>query len=278
MQQAFAAELFSDRPNKSAMDPFRAAVNSLTNNVMLQGFAKLFGGMLQSNSSKGILDQVTDSVTGGATTMIPFGSAVNQLSKTAENVFGKGVKRDAGSDNILTKNLINRTAQRTPFRFFLPPQISNTGDPIKEDNIISTFISPGKIKEIKTDNVTKELMRLYNESNLTKQFPAKATGSINYKSSKTSESTKYMLTPEDLLNMQKLMGAKNKAILEETINSSTYQNLNDNEKADRLSDLMSNEKQKAETEFLKTKDINEYKGTGKKSMFNSKSKKSIFNK
>lgn len=246
---SFGAELGSDNQKKQ---PFVAAIDSLLNNAMLQGFAKMLGSTAISRGS--LSENILDAATGGATTMIPFSGLQNQVSKSIDIY-----KRDTGDDNILKRNLINRTIARTPARLTLPPKITNTGEYVKEDSLFNTWLLPGKIKDVKNDQITNELMRLYNQSNETKQFPPKSSDSINYILTKGGLPQKTILTPQQKNSFKILLGQGNMKSIEKTINSLEYQKANDKEKANILSNAMSQNKQETENNFLKSLGINEYK-------------------
>jgi hypothetical protein len=253
MQQSFGAELASDHKDKN---PLTAAMDSLLEQGMLQGFAKLLG---KASIGRGSLSEnVVDAITGGATTLVPFGGAVNQISKSIDPY-----KRDTADDNIFTKNLINRTAQRTPARLLLPKKVTNTGEYVKEDSAANIWLNPGKVKELKNDPVTNEIMRLYDEAGETRQFPPKVRDEITFKASKNAKSQKQELTPQQVEQFQLSLGRSNMEAIAKEINKPEYKRANDKEKAEMLSKAMSANKQKVETEQLKQQGIKEYKAPKK---------------
>lgn len=245
---SFGAEYASENKNKQ---PIVAAMDSLLNQGMLQGFAKLLGK--QAIGSGSMSENIVDAITSGANTMVPFSSFQNQISKSIDTY-----QREAKDDNVFTRNLINRVQQRTPFRLMMPPKINTTGEKLKEDSLLNTWLFPGKVKDIKQDATTKELMRLYEQANETKQFPSVAKEKITYKESKNAKSVAKELTPQEQSQFQEMLGKANMQAVSQAMNKREYINANDKQKAEILSKAMSDAKQKIETEFLRLSNIREY--------------------
>ena len=249
MLQSFGAELGSENSNKQ---PFIAALDSLINQGMLQGFATMLGQ--KSSLTGSASENMANAVTGGASTMVPFSSAMNQVSKSFDTV-----KRETKDDNLFTRNVLNKSIARTPLRLTLPEKVSNTGEKIKEDSLLNTWLLPGNIKDKKEDRVTNELMRLYDESNQNSQFPTTASNIITYKTSKKGEPQKKLLTPDELAEFKKTLGEKNMKTIKKEMNTAPYKRANDKGKADIISNKLSKNKQDTENKFLKSQGIREYK-------------------
>lgn len=250
MLMSFGAELASDKQNK---EPLKAAMDSLLQQSMLQGFARLLGASYVQGKSS-ISDNVIEAITGGANTLVPAGSLQNQIGKSIDLY-----KRDTSDDSIWYKNIVNKSLQKTPARLALPPKVSNTGEMVKEDNLFNIWATPGRIKTISNDVVSNELFRLYDEAGETMQFPPKAKNIITYKISKKGKSQQKELSKQELTNFQMALGKSNMKALQDIMKTSEYKRANDKQKANMLSEAMANNKQEVETKQLRNVGIREYK-------------------
>jgi|GEM_PF-2581543 len=218
-----------------------SAVNLMFNSTLLQGPSKLAGGYNPAVS-------IGNALLGTTTQATPtIGKQFSQLVDP--------YVRETYDPNPL-KQTLNKTIARIPFASkSLPIKQDTLGNDIKafqgKNNIFNVMFNPGFSTTYKPTDTQKEIIRLYNDSGETSQIPGAAPKVIP----KTKLNPQINLNGKDLSNYQKLIGENTLKAYNTIINSGSYQNKDDADKAKLLAAALEKAKKQATLEIVKEKGV-----------------------
>lgn len=116
------------------------------------------------------------------------------------------------------------------------------------------FINPGNYSSNKRTVLDEELTKLYEQTGESGVLPKTAQSTIN----ETQQNPKIYLTPHEYSRLATTQGKKSQQYVSDFVNSSTYKNLDDDTKAEIVSDLYSLAAYQARKEALKGRGYKDY--------------------
>jgi hypothetical protein len=206
----------------------------------------------------------------------PMGSLINTLLGTTTQftpTMGKQISqlidpyvRETYDPNML-KQQYNKILARLPWASeTLPIKTDLMGEDIKsyqgKNNVLNVMFNPGFYTEDKATPAQKEMLRLYDSGaapTATDVFPSALPSSVTDPSTKI----KYTLTADQMNKYKKLYGEITlnglrdsrgnvlRSGLDSIINSASYKALSDQNKAKKISSILTNAKDRATAEILK---------------------------
>ncbi|HEY5585658.1 MAG TPA: hypothetical protein VIK78_14375, partial [Ruminiclostridium sp.] len=233
------AKKFSD----GMLNTLNASGDTVFNMSIMKGVKQLLGGYGSFMNGMAQLPQ------NYATQFIPtvLNQTAGTIDKTVRQTYYPGNMPESVKATMVSKiPFASKTleAKQTPF-----------GEDVKRiDNPLlrafSQFLSPGiiSVPQDIPQNVDVELRRLNTVGEVI-QFPTVAANNFIWKGQK------FNLTPKEYTDFQKTLGKNTLAAYENTIKTSNYQTLNDNEKAKELSSLISDAKDLAKFQLIKNKGL-----------------------
>lgn len=237
MGVAFQEEL--ENKDTDIVDAFYQAgvkgVDTIFEQTMLSGIKDIFGGY--GSTTEKISELPFDYLMQGLPTV------AGQVARTVDPV--KRMRDYSG----LTSKLETQTKAKTPFKSKeLPAKRGMFGEELTYgngfSNALQQFLSPGYYASKQDDPLTNEMLRLYNEVG-SSFLPRVGVKKI------TSNKVTHNLSTEEQSEFQKVMGEYTEKKLLEAINTITYKNLSDQEKADLFEDINDEGYKIAKENFLK---------------------------
>ena len=257
----------SKKPEQALLEAGASGLNTLFSQSLVQGLSKMFGSSFQ-NQGGGFAENLTNIALGAPSQFIPLGSTMRQIGEVTDPY-----QRNLTGETNIETNLINPIKNQIPFlRKTLPAKVDSFGQKVPSKSIINTFINPANTSTINKSEAISELSRLYNQSNESKQFPQLGKSSISYKTGKNEPSVNQKLTPQGLELYQQALGKANMQAIQNTIQTPKYQNSNDKEKAEMISNILSKTKQSEESNMLSASGIDEYKALQSRTRQNKRSR------
>lgn len=252
------------KTDKEAQNIILNAVTSggktLFDQSLLTGLTELFGGYGSSGGEK-VMEGVKRTALNGLTQFLPYGSALNQITKlTDSNV------RNTYDENTIKSNLVNRSQAKIPFKSEeLPKKYSTVGQEIKQNygakglaNAFQTLINPATTSKFNPTPAEKLALDIYERSGEVIQMPRVVDKTIRYytdNGTKNGKREDYNLNGREQSELQRLMGEKTEAAFSEISKTSKFESMTDQEKAAELQKLMTKIKAEAEKELLDKKQI-----------------------
>jgi hypothetical protein len=226
-----------------AMKSLAAGGDTLFNTTMLRNVTDMFGGKY-SSPTEAILDAPSEY----AQQAIP--SLLGQITRSIDTT-----KRDVSG------GFVDLAKSKIPFLSkTLPAKVDVYGREQKQSGWFQQFIGPGTLKTDSNDPTSKELIRLSKATEKTDFLPQFATNKITYQLEKGGEPQKKLLKAQEKEEYAKILGQSYKDELDKIISSNKYENLKtDKEKASEINLALNKVKDTVDNQFLKQKDINEYK-------------------
>lgn len=230
------------------------AMNPMAEMSMLSGLTSALSSYEQG-SAQMISSIGTNAVKSYVNQFVP--TALGQIAKTADPYERSTTSTKSGILPRAIDTTKNQIMNKVPgLRQKLPVKTDIWGNEIKqEENIffrgLENAILPYTRKEISTDNVDKELSRLYTISGNSSILPNSSLGK-----DLTFSGEKYRMTSEEYSKYKKTYGKKLHELLNNMIKSSTYSKLSDNEKEKAISKLYEYVKEYAKVEYATNNDIN----------------------
>ncbi len=176
------------------------------------------------------------------------------MSKVARAV--DDTKRTTYPNNGYIDKTIKSIEYKTPFLSKnLEPSVDLQGNEVKNvggnffGRLAYNLLSPGYYKDKTIDQYDEELYRLYQQTGDTSVFPSSTTKSTNY------DSNSYDIKGSDYTEWNKTRWAKESEIVNDFINSESYQYYTDEERADTIKSLRQYAGEVAKEEFLAKQDI-----------------------
>lgn len=230
------------------------AMNPMAEMSMLSGLTSALSSYEQG-SAQMISSIGTNAVKSYVNQFVP--TALGQIAKTADPYERSTTSTKSGILPRAIDTTKNQIMNKVPgLRQKLPVKTDIWGNEIKqEENILfrglENAILPYTRKEISTDNVDKELSRLYTISGNSSILPNSSLGK-----DLTFSGEKYRMTSEEYSKYKKTYGKKSHELLNNMIKSSTYSKLSDDEKEKAISKLYEYVKEYAKVEYATNNDIN----------------------
>ena len=138
------------------------------------------------------------------------------------------------------------------------PYIDMEGQEVKNEDLglgmagraIQNFLLPGYYSSNKADEYDNEMYRLYNETGEVSALPSSATTRVEY------DNEKYKLLGKDYTNYAKQKYQTESQLVEDFIDSSAYQYLDDSERVSIIESLRKYANYEAKADYLKSKNVN----------------------
>ena len=162
-------------------------------------------------------------------------STLGQLERTFE---GKRMTTYVDKDSILPdwlQRTVGKASAKIPLLDYNQiPYINPWGEEETTEPLsagLENMFSPAYIEHGKTDAVYIELNRLNDAQSDVNVYPSTPDKTVTFTDKDGVKHEKYNLSAEEYVELAKMQGITQKALVEELIGSAEYQNLNDTEKA-----------------------------------------------
>ena len=232
-------------------DALASTLDPLSEMSVISSFTDVLSSYNQSEMGK-IKDMGESMIQSYSSQFIPtlFSQFARTLDDTKRNTYA-----DKNSKWTFGEETIKKLQYKIPgLRNMLPEQTDYLGNTKKEnDNVIKrgieAFLSPASTKKDTSDKVTKELVKLYDETGDTGVIPGKQDLYIKY------QGEKYDLTQREYNQLKRDYGALVNTEVNRAINSNDYQNLSTNEQAEVISNIISYAGFKARNNYMESNGI-----------------------
>lgn len=214
-----------------------ATTNAWAELSPLQTFMDIFGG----NGS--LAENLVDTVLEAPLSLIP--AQVGAAARTADTT-----QRVTYDNSSRLNNVINQAKSKVPgLSQTLPVAYDTWGNPIKRQDstgeaALANLLNPGQIGNIRETPIDDEINDLYASTGDAAVFPKKAAWSYKI----NGETVK--LNSEQYSEYQRIMGQNAYGMASALINSASYNNMSDDQKAGAIADLYNFADALAKTELL----------------------------
>lgn len=214
-----------------------ATTNAWAELSPLQTFMDIFGG----NGS--LAENLVDTVLEAPLSLIP--AQVGAAARTADTT-----QRVTYDNTSKLNNIINQAKSKIPgLSQTLPVAYDTWGNPIKRQDstgeaALANLLNPGQIGNIRETPIDDEINDLYASTGDAAVFPKKAAWSYKI----NGETVK--LNSEQYSEYQRIMGQNAYGMASALINSASYNNMSDDQKAGAIADLYNFADALAKTELL----------------------------
>lgn len=214
-----------------------ATTNAWAELSPLQTFMDIFGG----NGS--LAENLVDTVLEAPLSLIP--AQVGAAARTADTT-----QRVTYDNSSRLNNVINQAKSKIPgLSQSLPVAYDTWGNPIKRQDstgeaALANLLNPGQIGNIRETPIDDEINDLYASTGDAAVFPKKAAWSYKI----NGETVK--LNSEQYSEYQRIMGQNAYGMASALINSASYNNMSDDQKAGAIADLYNFADALAKTELL----------------------------
>ena len=214
-----------------------ATTNAWAELSPLQTFMDIFGG----NGS--LAENLVDTVLEAPLSLIP--AQVGAAARTADTT-----QRVTYDNSSRLNNVINQAKSKIPgMSQTLPVAYDTWGNPIKRQDstgeaALANLLNPGQIGNIRETPIDDEINDLYASTGDAAVFPKKAAWSYKI----NGETVK--LNSEQYSEYQRIVGQNAYGMASALINSASYNNMNDDQKAGAIADLYNFADALAKTELL----------------------------
>lgn len=184
------------------------------------------------------LNQVIDPTR--RTTYTNAGSEVlSRLEKTGRKALNK-----LPGANLLLENMGLKDVANAPYVNAWGEKQVNDGNVL--ERVFNSFINPAYINEIKSDEVDREIERLYNSNVEDSKYiiPTTSFGTV------TNGGNEYKMTTTEVTNHRQTQGQMSKRILRSLINNSAYRSGSDEDKIKMIKDVYKYAEYRADTKML----------------------------
>ena len=221
---------------EKAIDSFNTGFNI----VIEQSFMQSIKTVLDNND--GIASGIQEAI------MELPSRAIPTLSKQIADMVD-GTQRQTFVYGKPVETAVNKVISKIPGASkALAPTVDTLGREIKKyggkNNIYNVFINPASVSTENVSESAEEIYRLYKETGRTDLMPRVSPYYVNY------NGEKIVLSNEDKSRFQKVSGDIIEKNVQKIINSSTYQSLTDEQKADVIQDIVNYSYNKARFEIL----------------------------
>ena len=214
-----------------------AATNAWSDLSPLQTLTDIFGG--NGTPAENVADTFLEA---------PLGWIPAQLGATAR--IGDTTQRVTYDNTSKLNNIINQAKSKIPgLSQTLPVAYDTWGNPIKRQDstgeaALANLLNPGQIGNIRETPIDDEINDLYASTGDAAVFPKKAAWSYKI----NGETVK--LNSEQYSEYQRIMGQNAYGMASALINSASYNNMSDDQKAGAIADLYNFADALAKTELL----------------------------
>nr|DAG28838.1 MAG TPA: nuclease [Bacteriophage sp.] len=228
----------SDSAINTALQGVIAASDAWLNLSPLQTLKDVLGGS-DDSSAENIAEAILDT---------PLGWIPSQLGATAR--IGDTTQRVTYDNTSRLQNIINQAKSKIPgLSQTLPVSYDTWGNPIKRQDSTSeaafaNLLNPGQLGNVRETPIDDEITNLYNATGDAAVFPKKASWSYKI----NGETVK--LNSEQYSEYQRVMGSNAYNMASALINSDSYANMSDDQKAGAISDLYNFADALAKSELL----------------------------
>lgn len=175
---------------------------------------------------------------------------LSRLEKTGRKALNK-----LPGANLLLENMGLKDVANAPYVNAWGEKQVNDGNVL--ERVFNRFINPAYVNEIKSDEVDREIERLYNSNVEDSKYiiPTTSFGTV------TNGGNEYKMTTTEVTNHRQTRGQMSKRILRSLINNSAYRSASDEDKIKMIKDVYKYAEYRADTKMLegrgKTYNINE---------------------
>lgn len=175
---------------------------------------------------------------------------LGRLEKTGRKALNK-----LPGANLLLENMGLKDVANAPYVNAWGEKQVNDGNVL--ERVFNSFINPAYVNEIKSDEVDREIERLYNSNVEDSKYiiPTTSFGTV------TNGGNEYKMTTTEVTKHRQTQGRMSKQILRSLINNSAYRSASDEDKIKMIKDVYKYAEYRADTKMLegrgKTYNINE---------------------
>lgn len=195
------------------------------------------------------LNQVID-----PTRRTTYTNADSEVLGRLEKTGRKALNKLPGA-NLLLENMGLKDVANAPYVNAWGEKQVNDGNVL--ERVFNSFINPAYVNEIKSDEVDREIERLYNSNVEDSKYiiPKTSFGTV------TNGGNEYKMTTTEVTKHRQTQGRMSKQILRSLINNSAYRSASDEDKIKMIKDVYKYAEYRADTKMLegrgKTYNINE---------------------
>lgn len=164
---------------------------------------------------------------------------LSRLEKTGRKALNK-----LPGANLLLENMGLKDVANAPYVNAWGEKQVNDGNVL--ERVFNSFINPAYVNEIKSDEVDREIERLYNSNVEDSKYiiPTTSFGTV------TNGGNEYKMTTTEVTNHRQTRGQMSKRILRSLINNSAYRSASDEDKIKMIKDVYKYAEYRADTGML----------------------------
>lgn len=164
---------------------------------------------------------------------------LSRLEKTGRKALNK-----LPGANLLLENMGLKDVANAPYVNAWGEKQVNDGNVL--ERVFNSFINPAYVNEIKSDEVDREIERLYNSNVEDSKYiiPTTSFGTV------TNGGNEYKMTTTEVTNHRQTRGQMSKRILRSLINNSAYRSASDEDKIKMIKDVYKYAEYRADTKML----------------------------
>lgn len=184
------------------------------------------------------LNQVID-----PTRRTTYTNADSEVLGRLEKTGRKALNKLPGA-NLLLENMGLENVANAPYVNAWGEKQVNDGNVL--ERVFNSFINPAYVNEIKSDEVDREIERLYNSNVEDSKYiiPTTSFGTV------TNGGNEYKMTTAEVTNHRQIQGQMSKQILRSLINNSAYRSASDEDKIKMIKDVYKYAEYRADTKML----------------------------
>ncbi|MFR8080100.1 MAG: hypothetical protein ACLU9L_10835 [Christensenellales bacterium] len=184
------------------------------------------------------LNQVID-----PTRRTTYTNADSEVLGRLEKTGRKALNKLPGA-NLLLENMGLENVANAPYVNAWGEKQVNDGNVL--ERVFNSFINPAYVNEIKSDEVDREIERLYNSNVEDSKYiiPTTSFGTV------TNGGNEYKMTTTEVTNHRQIQGQMSKQILRSLINNSAYRSASDEDKIKMIKDVYKYAEYRADTKML----------------------------
>lgn len=229
-----------ENPEANILEKSIKALNIGTEQLLEQSFMESLNTVLNGNGE--ILENLTQAVLELPARAIPTFSKqiVDMVDSTQRTNFEYDKPIQSAINSVIAKIPIASKK--------LAPSIDTLGNEIQkyggENNFFNVFINPANTNKGRITKAGTEIYNLYMKTGESKVFPATAPYYIN------SNGDKIVMDSKQRANYQKIAGDYTEKAIDELISNKDYKKLNDEQKVELISDIISDSNNMAKYKVL----------------------------
>ena len=229
-----------NNPDASLLDKTLSAVNIGTNQLLEQSFMESLNEVLNGNGE--ITDRIQKAILDLPARAIPTFS--KQIADMVD-----GTQRTSFEYGQPVQSAINSAKAKLPFvSKSLTPVVDTLGNEVQkyggENNWFNVFLNPANMNKGEKTKAGEEIYKVYEETGDTTIFPVTAPYYVNY------DGAKITMDSKQRAEYQKTAGDYTEQTVNDLINDKDYQKLDDTEKAEILSKVVTDSNEKAKRDVL----------------------------